>query len=138
MTDAESGSPPRQLVVGADLTLESDRADVSITTADGTLLITVESIGGLAALYDLQERVIGSAGEWLPAPDSLPDDAPIEFKAPAVVQLRGHSIARYDPEGSTGLFGRTTGIPGLQIEPAGLLRAVGAETAGQLRRWIGQ
>ncbi|ERH01078.1 MAG: hypothetical protein J07HN6_02710 [Halonotius sp. J07HN6] len=130
MTDAESGSPQRQLVVGADLTLESDRADVSISTADGTLVVAVESIGGLFALYDLQERVTGSAGEWLPTGDELPDETPLVFNAPAEIRLRGHTVARYDPDGSAGLLGRLTGVTGVAVAPAGVLRALAAEAVG--------
>ena len=97
MTDAEPGSPPQQLVVGADLTLQSDRADVSITTADGTLVVAVESLGGLVALYDLQRNVTATAGDWLPASDDLPAETPLVFNSPAVIRVRGQPVARYVP-----------------------------------------
>ena len=130
MTDAESGSPQRQLVVGADLTLESDRADVSITTADGTLTVAVESVGGLFALHNLEESVTSSMGEWLPIGDELPDDTPLVFNAPAVIRLRGHTVARYNPNGTAGLLGRLTGLTGVEVAPAGMLRALAAELVG--------
>jgi hypothetical protein len=130
VTDAESGSPPRQLVVGADLTLESDQADVSITTTDGKLVVAVESVGGLRELYNLEESVTGSASELLPVGDELPDDSLFAFNTPADVTLHGHTIAHYNPEGSAGLLGRLTGVAGVEVKPAGVLRALAAEALG--------
>ena len=136
MTDAEPGSPPPQLVVGADLTIQSDRADVSITTADGTLVVAVDSIGGLAALYDLQRNVSATAGYWLPDSDALAADRPLVFNSPAIIRLRGRVVARYLPGESGGLVGRLSSLP-IQLSPRGLIGAVAAESAARLRGWLG-
>ena len=136
MTDAEPGSPPPQLVVGADLTLQSDRADVSITTADGTLVVAVDSIGGLFALYDLQRNVSATAGYWLPDSDSLAADRPVVFNSPAILRLRGRVVASYLPGETGGLFGRLLSLP-IQLSPKGLIGAVAAESAATLRGWLG-
>jgi len=137
VTDAESGSAPQQLVVGADLTLQSDRADVSITTADGTLVVDVDSLGGLFALYDLQRNVTATAGYWLPETDALPPETPLVFNAPAVIRVRGQSVARYVPDGSSGLLSRVSSLSKIQLSPQGLFGAVAAEAAAQLRGWLG-
>lgn len=136
MTDAEPGSPPQQLVVGADLTLQSERADVSIKTADGTLVVAVESIGGLAALYDLQRNVSATAGYWLPDSDALPAETPLVFNSPAIIQVRGRVVARYLPGESGGLLGRVSSLP-IRLSPTGLIGAVAAESAARIRGWIG-
>ena len=137
MTDAEPGSPPPQLVVGADLTLQSDRADVSITTADGTLVVAVDSIGGLFALYDLQRNVSATAGDWLPDSDALPGERPLVFNSPAILRLRDRVVARYLPGESGGLFGRLSSLP-IRLSPRGLTEAVAAESAATLRGWLGE
>ena len=136
MTDAEPGSPPPQLVVGADLTLQSDRADVSITTADGTLVVAVDSIGGLFALYDLQRNVSATAGYWLPDSNALAGDRPVVFNSPAILRLRGRVVASYLPGETGGLFGRLLSLP-IQLSPQGLIGAVAAESAATLRGWLG-
>ena len=136
MTDAEPGSSPQQLVVGADLTLQSDRADVSITTADGTLVVDVDSLGGLFALYDLQRNVTATAGYWLPDSDALAADRPLVFNSPAIIRLRGRVVARYLPGESGGLVGRLSSLP-IQLSPRGLIGAVAAESAARLRGWLG-
>ncbi len=135
MTDAEPGSSSQQLVVGADLTLQSDRADVSITTADGTLVVALESIGGLVALYELQRNVSATAGNWLPDSDDLPTETPLVFNSPAIVQVRGRVIARYLPD-DPGLLGRVSSLP-IRLSPGGLIGTVAAESAARLRGWLG-
>ncbi len=137
MTDAESGSAPQQLVVGADLTLQSDRADVSITTADGTLVVAVETLGGLYALYTLQRNVTATAGYWLPDIDGLPAETPVVFRSPAVIRVRGRTVARYVPDDSDGLLGRLSSLSMLRLDPQGLFGAVAAETTARLRGWLG-
>ena len=136
MTDAESGSPPQQLVVGADLTLRSARTDVSITTADGTLVVAIGSIGGLAALYDLQRTISATTGSWLPDTDTLPAETPLVFNSPAIIRVRGRVVARYRPDDHGGLLGRVSPLP-IRLSPTGLIGAVAAESAARLRDWIG-
>ena len=137
MTDAEPGSSPQQLVVGADLTLQSDRADVSITTADGTLVVDIDSLGGLFALYDLRRNVTATAGYWLPDTAGLPAETPLVFNSPAVIRVRGQTVAHYVPDGSSGLLSRVSSLSKIQLSPQGLFGAVAAEAAAQLRGWLG-
>ena len=137
MTDAESGSAPEQLVVGVDLTLQSDRADVSITTADGMLVVDVDSLGGLFALYDLQQNVTATAGHWLPETDELPDETPLVFNSPAVIRVRERVVATYVPDGTGGLLARVSSLSMIQLSPRGLFGAVAAEAAARLRGWLG-
>jgi len=137
VTDAESGSAPQQLVVGADLTLQSDRADVSITTADGMLVVDVDSLGGLVALYDLQQTVTATAGYWLPETDALPAETPLVFNSPAVVRVRGQVVANYAPDGTDGLLSRVPLLSMIQLSPRGVFGAVAAETAARFRGWLG-
>lgn len=137
MTDAESGSAPQQLVVGADLTLQSDRADVSITTADGTLAVDVDSLGGLYALYELTQNVTATAGYWLPEMNALPAETPLVFNAPAVIRVRGQAVAHYVPDGADGLLARVSSLSMIRLSPRGLLGAVAAESAARLRGWLG-
>ena len=137
MTDAESGSAPQQLVVGADLTLQSDRADVSITTADGMLVVDVDSVGGLVALYDLQQRVTATAGYWLPETVELPDETPLVFNSPAVIRVRGRAVANYVPNGTDGLLARVSSLSMIQLSPRGVFGAGAAEAAARIRGWLG-
>jgi len=136
VTDAESGSSPQQLVVGADLTLQSDRADVSITTADGTLVVDVDSLGGLFALYDLQQNVTATAGYWLPETDALPEETPLVFNSPAVIRVREHLVARYVPGDTGGLLSGLSSLSMMQLSPRGLFGAVAAEAGARLRGWL--
>ena len=137
MTDAESGSAPQQLVVGADLTLQSDRTDVSITTADGTLVVDIDSLGGLFALYDLQQSVTTTADYWLPETDALPDETPLAFNSPAVIRVRGRAVAHYVPDGTDSLLARVSSLSMIQLSPRGVFGAVAAEAGSRLRGWLG-
>jgi len=137
VTDAESGSAPQQLVVGADLTLQSDRTDVSITTADGTLVVDIDSLGGLFALYDLQQSVTATAGYWLPETDALPDETPLVFNSPAVIRVRERAVAHYVPDGTDGLLARVSSLSMIQLSPRGVVGAVAAEAGSRLRGWLG-
>jgi len=122
--------------VGADLTLQSDRADVSITTADGALVVAVDTIGGLFALYDLQQNVSATAGDWLPDSDALPAETPLVFNSPAIIRVRDRMVARYVPGETGGLLGRVSSLP-IRLSPRGLIGAVAAESAATLRGWLG-
>ena len=137
MTDAESGSSPQRLVVGADLTLQSDRGAVSITTADGTLVVAADNLGGLYALYDLQQNVTATAGYWLPDTIELPDETPLVFDSPAVIRVRGYTVARYVPDSANGMLSRVPSLSMIHLSPRGLLSAVAAESAARLRGWLG-
>ena len=121
-----SDSPKRTLVVGADLTLETDDTRIEITTADGRLYVDSDDLAGLWALYRLAESIEATGGRWLAAIESRLDESEeaIALNVPVVVRVDGVTVGRYTPGGTVGPLGRLLGGRPVRASPVGIVRSV--------------
>jgi len=120
---SDPDSAPRQLVVGVDLLLRTDAAELSVRTAAGQLVVDADSFRALRALYALRGDVRSTAGNWLPELDAIADETPVVFNSPAEIRVRGWPVARYTPGKPPSRFSRLLSIGPFQPDIAGLVRA---------------
>jgi hypothetical protein len=121
-----SDSPKRTLVVGAELTLETDDTRIEITTADGRLYVESDDLDGLWALYRLVESIEATGGHWLEAiaPRLEASNRPLAVSVPVVVRVDGVTVGRYTPGGAVGPLGRLLGGRPIRASPVGIGRSV--------------
>ena len=132
MSDPDSA--PRQLVVGVDLLLRTDAAELSVRTAAGQLVVDADSFRALRALSALRGDLRSTAGNWIPELDAIADETPVVFNSPAEIRVRGRRIARYTPGEPTSKLDRLLSVGPFQLDPAGLLRAASSSLRTTLGR----
>lgn len=130
-----SDSPNRTLVVSADLTLETDDARIDIRTADGTLFIESNDVGGLVALYRLRTALRNTSERWLVAGENVLADSNVVFNSPVVVSIDGVVFATYTPDSTVGLLGRLLGGIPVRIQPSGIVRTIRSHLRTTVSRW---
>ncbi len=117
-----SDSPKRTLVVGAELTLETDDARIDIHTSDGTLYVDCDTVEALLAAYRLRESLSQTSARWISAGETTLADSQLAVSVPVVVRIDGVRVGRYTPRGSVGLLGRLLGGLPVRSSPLGALR----------------
>lgn len=105
-----SDPAPKQLVCGADLTLQTATTTAEITTSDGQLVVDVDGIAGLRELYGLQQSVESTAGNWLDGITNTIGEE-VAVRIPVVVCVDGTPVARYDPTREQSRLSRLVGTP---------------------------
>jgi len=128
-----SDDPTRTLIVGAELTLESDDARLDISTADGTLFVDCADLDSLVAAYRLRESVQATSERLVSAGVDAVEATNIAFSVPVVVRVDGVRVARYAPRGSVGPLGRLLGGRPVRSDPLGVARVAVRRLRAALR-----
>jgi len=118
-----ASSPPRGLLIEAELTVELPNSTVELRSEADTLYLETASFG---ALRELRTIAGSEAVDWL---RQQAIGAPLTVATPLVVRVSGVTVARYEPTTPPGWLADWLGIP-LRVDFGGVLRAAVQRLSG--------